>query len=149
MAIEWGSTPYVSSITHFIHDNTGKAPTDVMQAGVPFAVHVTWEVPPQLVPYIGSSDSFRLRAFSESIGPGPEIQVGGTVLVAGVPGQTRYDQHIVVDPNTLPGEGQLFQGDAVSGCYKIVVVMQHLNGGAPTTTSGCSDDQPIVMFKAP
>jgi hypothetical protein len=149
MAIEWGTTPYQSNITHFIHDNTGKAPTDVMQAGAPFAIHVTWDVPAELVPFIGTSDVFRLRAYSESIGPGPEIQVGPTVLAPGVVGQTRYDQHINVAAGTLPGEGQAFGGDIVSGCYKIVVVMQHLNGGVPTTTSGCSDDQPLVMFKAP
>ena len=147
MSIQWGVTGFVSPMTHKVLDNN-TAPTEVLQAGVPFNIEVRWEVPAALAGLVGPADSFRLRAFAESIGPGQEMQIG-EFTAPGVVNQTPYTAVIAVNPNLLLGEEQPFGGVPVSGIYNIVVVLQHRNGGVSTVHSGCSDLEPMVMFKAP
>jgi hypothetical protein len=91
--------------------------------------------------------SFQLRAYVESLGPGQEMQLGPTLNVPVVPGQTGYNTAINIPGGTLLGEGQLFGGVPVSGVYKIVVVLQHLNP-SPTWVSGYAEDS-IRMFLSP
>lgn len=148
MAIEWGITGQHSYMGHKVLDNSAD-PKDVLQAGAPFQIEVKWDVPASLASLIGPGDQFRLRAYAESIGPGQEVQVGPTTLATGVPNQTSYTQMIDVNPNPLLGEGQAFGGVLVSGLYKIVCVLQHINGGVVTIHSGASDQEPMVVFKAP
>jgi hypothetical protein len=93
--------------------------------------------------------SFQLRAFVESIGPGPEMQLGLTQNVPAVLNQMAYTQPIPIVANTLLGEGQDFNGVQVSGVYKIVAVLQHLNDeGDPTWISGFAEDN-MKMFLSP
>lgn len=148
MSIQWGNTGFVSPMTHNILDNNG-APDAVLQAGAAFQIAVRWDVPAALAGLIGAGDSFRLRAYAESIGPGQELQVGNTELEPAAVNQTTYTHAMTINPNPLLGEGQALGGVAVSGIYNIVVVLQHLNGGVPTVHSGCSNQQPMVMFTAP
>jgi hypothetical protein len=136
-------------MSHQVLDSDGRLPTNVMSAGTPFQIRVTWNVPAAAATMIGSSDTFRLRAFAESIGPGQELMLGGTALVPGVANQTAYEHVINVSPNPLLGEGATFGGQAVSGLYKIAVVAQHLNDGIPTVHSGVSDNEPSVFFRLP
>jgi hypothetical protein len=91
--------------------------------------------------------SFDLKAYVESIGPGPEQQLGPTINVPVDPGRTDYDRTITITGGTLLGEGQDFNGVAVSGVYKIIAVLQHLNPG-PTWVSGFAEDS-IKMFLSP
>lgn len=139
MSIEWGGLPFQSSMTNEVID-LGQVPHNVLDANEPFQVQVKWSVPAPLAPYLGGS--FRLRAFAESIGPGPEQQIGATVVVAVVPGQVGYEATINVPGDTLPGEGA--GAPAVSGVYKIVSVLQHLNGGA-TEGSGFAEGKRIQL----
>lgn len=148
MAIQWGTTLFSSNMSHKVKDNDS-APSDVLQAGTPFQIEVKWDVPPALASLIGAGDSFRLRTYAESIGPGQELQVGNTETETGVLNKTSYTHTMNVNPNPLLGEGVAFNGVPVSGIYNIVVVLQHLNGGVPTVHSGCSDEEPMVMFKTP
>ena len=148
MSIQWGTTLFTSTMDHKVKDNDTD-PADVLQAGAPFHIEVKWNVPPALASLIGPGDSFRLRAYAESMGPGQEMQIGGTDLEPGVLNQLSYVHNLDVNPNPLLGEGALFNGAPVSGIYNIVCVLQHLNGGVPTVHSGCSDEQPLVMFKTP
>jgi hypothetical protein len=93
--------------------------------------------------------TFQLRAYVESLGPGQEMQLGPAIKVPVVPGQTDYSTSINVPGGTLLGEGQLFGGVPVSGVYKIVVVLQHLNPDpTPTWISGYAEDS-IRMFLSP
>jgi hypothetical protein len=64
-----------------------------------------------------------------------------------VPGQTDYTATINIPGGTLLGEGQLFGGVPVSGVYKIVTVLQHMNPG-PTWISGFAEES-IRMFLSP
>lgn len=143
--IEWGTYPQASDMGMFAHDNTASPPTSVLAAGTQFFLHVYWEVPAAVAAVIGGA--FRIRAFAESMGPGPEKQLGVTLDVPAVPNQTRYDVHVTVPAGTLPGEGELFNGVPVSGMYKFVSALQHLNPG-PNRVSGYCDG-PLVQLKTP
>lgn len=145
MAIEWGVFPNQSPMSMFIHDNTISPPTTVLDAGTPFYVHVHWEVPAPLAAVIGGS--FRVRSYAESMGPGQETQVGNTHTEPAVPGKTVYDIHIPVPGGFLRGEGENFGGTPVSGMYKFVSVLQHMNPG-PNECSGYADG-PMVQLKTP
>jgi hypothetical protein len=91
--------------------------------------------------------TFQLRAYVESVGPGPEMQLGSTLNVPVVPGQTAYTTTIGIPGGTLLGEGELFGGVPVSGVYKITAVLQHLNPG-PTWISGFAEES-VRMFLSP
>lgn len=143
--IEWGIFPNQSTMGMFAHDNTASPPTTVLDAGTPFLAHVYWEVPAAIAGVIGGN--FRIRTFAESMGPGPDKQIGATLSVPAVPGQTRYDVHINVPAGTLPGEGELFNGAPVSGIYKLVAALQHMNPGANEVSGYC--DGPLVQMKTP
>lgn len=145
MAIEWGVFPNHSDMSMFAHDNTTSPPTTVLDAGTPFYVHVHWDVPAAIAAVIGGN--FRIRAYAESVGPGPEQQIGTSHVEAAVPGKTSYDIHILVPAGTLLGEGQQSGGVPVSGMYKLASVLQHLN----PTANECSGyaDGPLVQLKTP
>jgi hypothetical protein len=144
MAIEWGVFPNQSSMSMFVHDNTA-APSTVLDAGEFFDVHVSWTVPPPINTIIGGN--FRVRVYAESIGPGQEQQVGSTALVAAVPNQAGYDIHVRVPGGTLRGEGEVFNGQTVSGMYKLVAVLQHLNPNA-NECSGFGEG-PLIQLRTP
>ena len=150
MAIEWGTTGLQSNMGATVLDNSGLAPTDVLQAGSAFKIEIKWDIPPALIPLMNpAGDAFRLRAFAESVGPGQEIQVGPTAVIPAVAGAPNYTHKMEVNPNPLIGEGGVFNGNAVSGIYNIVVVLQHLSAGVPTVMSGFSEYPKTVMFKLP
>lgn len=147
--IEWPSAPNTTSMTIAIPDNWPSPPAGpgtVLVASLPCQVRVNIEVGSHGMTLGGS---FQVRAFAESIGPGQELLLGQT-NVAVVPGQTTpYSAVINVPGNTLLGEGQVdpVSGSPVSGVYKIVVVMQHMNPG-PTFVSGFAEDT-FKMFLNP
>jgi hypothetical protein len=142
MPIEWGGINLQSNLSNTVIDNTS-APTTILDADVPFTVNINWDVPVPLAPFLGGQ--FRLRLYAESMGPGPEQQIGGTVVVPVVPGQVNYNSSILVPGNTLPGEG--VGAPPVSGAYKLVTVIQHLNGGA-TEGSGFAEN-PLIQLREP
>jgi hypothetical protein len=141
MPIEWGGINLQSNISATVLDNTA-APSTVLDANLPFTVAVSWSVPPALAPFLGGS--FRVRCYAESIGPGPEQQIGA-LNQAVVAGQVNYAGNVPVPGNALPGEGA--GAPPVSGVYKIVTVIQHINGGA-TEGSGFSE-QPVIQLRQP
>ena len=83
----------------------------------------------------------------ESIGPGPEQQIGADINVPVVPGQVDYNHDAPIPGSTLLGEGELHGGVPVSGVYKLIVVLQHMNPG-PTWISGFAETN-IKMFLNP
>lgn len=82
-AIEWTPLGFESDMIMEVRDNT-LGETYVLDSGLPFNVTVRWEVPTPVVPTLRGS--FRIRVYAESIGPGPEVQIGPTTTVpVGVP----------------------------------------------------------------
>jgi hypothetical protein len=148
MAIEWPDAPESSEMTVVVPDNwptEPAGPPNILVASVPWKVNIGWTVPE---PHnMEAGGSFQLRAYAESIGPGQEIQVGETLVEPVVPGQVDYAVTIEVPANTLKGEGEEHHGVPVSGVYKIIAVLQHLNPG-PTWISGFAEET-IRMFLSP
>ncbi len=148
MAIEFPTGPQTGAMSISIPDNwpnPATGPSDILVTSFPFKVNVKWEVPSPHSMTLGGS--FQLRAYVESIGPGQEMQLGSTQVVPVVPGQGNYTHEFVIPGNTLLGEGQLYGATPVSGVYKIVCVLQHLNPG-PTWISGYAEEN-LRMFVEP
>jgi hypothetical protein len=151
MAIEWPDGPETSAMTVVVPDNWPTAPAGpatILVASIDSTVHIEWTVPFPHNMTIGGS--FQLRAYVESIGPGEEKQLGADVSVAAVPLQENYAADIPIPRGTLLGEGELYpdaSGVPVSGLYKIVAVLQHMNPG-PTFVSGFAEET-IKMFLSP
>ena len=61
-----------------VNDNNGN-PTTVLDAGQQFTIDAIWSIDPVSALLMGGR--WEIEAYVESIGPGPEQQVGGTVLV--------------------------------------------------------------------
>jgi len=74
---------------------------------------------------------WQLAAYVESIGPGPEQQVGPTVTIP-LTGATNYSADITVAAGTLPNN----PAPPTSGVYKTVTVLTHTNFGAVTDVVG-------------
>lgn len=148
MAIEFPNGPETGNMSISVPDNWPVAPAgpaDILVSSVPFDVKVKWEIPSPHNMTLGGT--FQLRAYVESIGPGQEMQIGATQIVERVPGQINYEKTFTVPGGTLLGEGQLFEGVPVSGVYKIVCVLQHLNP-EPTWIGGYAEEK-LRMFLQP
>jgi len=148
MTIEWPTGPESSDMTVEVPDNwpsPAAGPSTILVSSVPYNVNIKWTVPTPHNMTLGGS--FELRAYVESIGPGQELQLGTTLNVPVVGGQTNYTATITVPGGTLLGEGEIFNGAPVSGVYKIIAVLQHLNPG-PTWISGFAEDS-VRMFLNP
>lgn len=91
----------------------------VLDGSKPFYIDMEWQLSGSLAPLWLAAltpGSWRVEAFAESIGPGPEVQCGQTAVTAD-PGQMTYTARIEVSPNTLP-EGNPGR-NGPSGQYKI------------------------------
>ena len=104
-----------------VNDNNGN-PTTVLDAGQQFTIDAIWSIDPVSALLMGGR--WELAAYVESIGPGPEQQVGGTVLVPLNGGQA-YAATVTVPSNTLPNN----PSPPNSGVYKLVTVLTHRNFG--------------------
>lgn len=144
MSIEWAPLGFESAMSMEVRDNT-LGETSVLDSGVPFNVTVRWEIPAPVVPTLGGS--FRIRAYAESVGPGPELQIGPTATVA-VNFTGNYATVITVPAGTLTGEGAAFGGAICSGVYKLVAVLQHLNPGA-NEVSGYAESNGLIQMRTP
>ena len=116
------------SVTATVLDNNG-APATVLEAGAPFTVHADWTISPLAALLLGGQ--WELAAYVESIGPGPEQQIGPTVVVP-LSGATNYSADITVPANTLPDD----PAAPTSGVYKTVTVLTHRNFGQITDVVG-------------
>ncbi|TWF75361.1 hypothetical protein FHX44_111245 [Pseudonocardia hierapolitana] len=106
--------------TMLVKDNNG-APATVLEAGLDFAIDVSWTIDPLAALLLGGQ--WELTAYVEGIGGTAfEGQVGATVTVPLNGGQT-YAATITVVAGTLPDNPQ--PPDA--GVYKLIVVLLHRN----------------------
>lgn len=112
-------------------DNNG-APSSVLDAGLAITIRTDWTISPLAALLMGGQ--FEVAAYVESIGPGPEQQVGPTV-VRPLNGGTTFTADIVVPPNTLPDN----LGPGQSGAYKVVVLLTHRNFGVVSDVSAVVD----------
>jgi hypothetical protein len=104
-----------------VNDNNGN-PTTVLDAGQQFSIDAIWSIDPVSALLMGGR--WEIATYVESIGPGPEQQVGGTVQVPLNGGQA-YAATVTVPANTLPNN----PAPPNSGVYKLVTVLTHRNFG--------------------
>jgi hypothetical protein len=118
-------------------DNNG-SPSSVLEASAPFTVHSTWSISPLAALLLGGQ--WQLAAYVESIGPGPEQEIGAAVTVA-LNGSTNYTADITVPANTLPNN----PAPPASGTYKVVMLLTHRNFGNVTDVAGVVEG-PVVRI---
>jgi hypothetical protein len=116
------------TVTADVLDNNG-APATVLEADQQFTIHAAWEISPLAALLLGGE--WQLAAYVESIGPGPEQQIGATVTVP-LNGATNYTADVIVPANTLPDN----PAPPNSGVYKTATVLTHRNFGAVTDVVG-------------
>src|SRR6266702_4321060 len=88
------------TFTAAVIDNNG-APSSVLEANQPFTIQCSWNISALAALLLGGQ--WQLAAYVESIGAGPEQEVGAAVTVA-LNGGTSYNATIVVPANTLPDD---------------------------------------------
>ena len=120
-----------------ILDNNG-APTSVLEASAPFTIQCSWSVSSLAALLLGGQ--WQLAAYVESIGAGPEQEIGAAVTVA-LNGSTNYAADIVVPGNTLPDN----PAPPASGAYKVVMLLTHRNFGHVTDVAGIVEG-PVVRI---
>lgn len=151
MAIEWGLSGVASPLNFNVIDVSGLQPLNVVQKTNPVRIGFDFQVPSPFPGWVNPTHSFRVRAYAESIGPGPELKLGETTL-AGVLHQTSYSGSFDVPAGTLLGEGDRdpATGQPVSGTYNIILVLQMLNGTHDMGVSGIDDQgERLLMVRNP
>src|SRR4249919_596446 len=96
-------------------DNNG-APASVLEANADFRIDAQWSIDANSATALGGQ--WELSAYVESIGRGPEQQVGPTAVVL-LNGGLNYSASITVPAGTLPDDPQ----PPNSGVYKLVTVL--------------------------
>lgn len=119
-------------------DNNGE-PSTVLEAGKEFSIRTKWSVDPDGAGMLGGQ--WEVSAYAESIGHGPEKQIGDTVIVPVDGRETAYFATVTVEANTLPDDPQ----PPMSGIYKLVTVLMHRNFGKITDVAAVAEG-PVVRI---
>lgn len=114
--------------TAIVNDNNGE-PSSVLEAGRKFEIHCEWKISRLAALLLGGR--WKVAAYVESIGPGPEKQIGGTRVLP-LTGATEYRAVIEVPANTLPDLDPTAPTPEPSGAYKLVTLLTLENFGKLT-----------------
>jgi hypothetical protein len=128
--IQFPNALFNGNMTAVVNDNNG-APSNVIEESAPFSIDVSWSY--NTFGLLGGQ--WRVQAFAESIGPGPEVSLGTAGPVPAAPDGAKAAT-IVVAANTLP--------KSPSGVYKIVTVLLHENPPGTQTNVAALEDGPLV-----
>lgn len=126
------------SLTATIIDPDG-SPNLVLERTRSFSIKVDWTIQGIIAPGLGGD--WQLRAFVESIGPGPEMAIGtaNLPLSSVPPAPTRnYTTTMNVPANSVPQDGT----------YKLTMVLTHTNMGIPDHMAGFVEG-PVIQFYTP
>lgn len=117
--------------TATVQDNNG-APATVLEAGQIINISVSWTISPLAALLLGGQ--WEVSAYVESMGPGPEQQVGPTRILP-LNGNTAFADTITVPANTLPNNPV----PPNSGIYKVVTVLLHRNFGTVSNVAAVEE----------
>lgn len=120
------------SFTATVIDNNGN-PSSVLDAGTQFTINATWQVSPLAALLLGGQ--WEIAAYVESVGAGPERQIGPTSVVPLDGRTTPYTTTITVAGGTLPNN----PAPPNSGVYKLVTVLTHRNFGSVSDVSAVEE----------
>jgi hypothetical protein len=126
------------SIKSKVADPTGiNPPANIIQTDDAWDVHVEWEIAGVAAPFLGGD--WHVSVYVESIGPGPEMQLGTTTtvpLATAAPAASRtYSTKVTVPAGTLP-----------KGTYKLVALLNYSNGGLPQEMAGFDTGTIIQLY---
>jgi hypothetical protein len=114
-----------------VNDNNG-TPSTVLEAAANFTIDATWSIDPAAALLLGGQ--WELAAYVESVGQGPEQQVGPTEIVP-LNGTASYSRTVTVPAGTLPDN----PAPPLSGVYKLIVVLIHRNFAAVSDVAAVAE----------
>ena len=123
-----------------IRDHDGN-PNKVLDNQFPFDVKVEWTVGPAATAIL-LDGTWRVRAYAESLGPGPEIAIGSVTRPAN--GGLAYKATINVPAGKLPADV-----GPDSGVYKLVVVITYRTHTNAPTEMAAFREGPTFMLRQP
>lgn len=130
------------------HDLDGN-PNRVLSPALPFLVTVSWNNTGALVPFMGGE--YTVRVYAESMGPGPEAEIGHTTV--GVNASGNYSVTLNVPANTLAAaEPDLPHNTGAfepSGVYKLVAVVSYANFGVNLPIAGFREEARLFEIRKP
>ena len=115
-----------------VSDPHGIAPTTIISMQDDWHLKVDWQVNGSLVPSI--CGKWHVRAYLESMGPGPEILVANRDIE--FTGNSDYSETFFIGPN-VPN---------VEGAYKLVTVITSTNKLGLPSPFAAYDEGPILQF---
>jgi hypothetical protein len=116
---------------------------NVVDAGRPFQVRVSWRVRPPVVATV-LDGTWTVDLYAESVGPGAEIKAGSVDVAA--TGATTYTATITVPPGRLTAQST--PGPA-SGVYKLVEVLTYRNQLGTKTEIAAFSEGPTLLLRNP
>ena len=120
------------TFTATVIDNNGN-PSTVLDAGTQFEIQCSWQVSPLAALLLGGQ--WEVAAYVESVGAGPEQQIGPTSVVPLNGSAGPYTTTIIVPAGTLPNN----PAPPESGVYKLVTVLTHRNFGNVSDVSAVEE----------
>jgi hypothetical protein len=115
----------------------------VLDTGESFSIQIDWAISGGSAPLLAGT--WTVRAFAESVGPGPEVLLG-TASVA-LAGPLSFSATI---PIPAPAGNQLPSGPPpISGVYKIVTVITHTNAFGAATEMAGFEEGPVIQMRTP
>lgn len=122
-----------------VKDNNG-APSSVLEADTDFTVEAKWSIDKYSAAALGGR--WELAAYVESIGQGPEKQVGKTQVVPLDGRTTPYTATITVKAGELPDDPQ----PPMSGVYKLATVLIHRGPFGKVTDIAAFVEGPLLRI---
>jgi hypothetical protein len=116
-------------------------PNKVIDDDLPFDVKVDWTVTPGITATL-LDGSWTVKAYAESMGPGPEVGIGSVVVPAN--GGVAYSATITVPVSTLPSDVP-----PDSGVYKLVVVITYRTNNNVLTEIAAFSEGPMFLLREP
>jgi hypothetical protein len=128
----------VTAVAIIDHDGN---PNRVLDDEFPFDVTINWTVEPPATAVL-LDGNWTVKAYAESMGPGPEVLIGSKVVPAN--GGPAYAATITVPANTLPPDKA-----PDSGVYKLVVVITYRTALNVLTEMAAFSEGPTFLLREP
>jgi hypothetical protein len=121
-----------------VKDNNG-APSNVLEAAADFTIEAKWSINKYFARAL--CGKWELAAYVESMGQGPEQQIGKTEVVQ-LNGGTNYSAVITVPAGSLPDD----PAPPRSGVYKLVTVLTHRGPSGKITDVAAFAEGPMLRI---
>lgn len=128
----------VDNVAVIDHDGN---PNRVIDDQFAFDVKIKWSVRPPATAKVLDGE-WTVKLYAESVGPGPEQQIGSATRAA--TGVQEYRARITVPAGTLPSDVP-----PDSGVYKLVIVITYRNTLGQLTEMAAFSEGPMVLLRRP